>query len=706
MPKYTWEKMQNDPQELRKLIETIEQIDGKSSDESDKRLENMLTQLRSLQEKPNQKNANQIFADNMEKLGDRISFLKHSLQRKYDSIKGIPGFEQLEENLDLPEPGTGAFKAEELRSLIYDKNGGDLSTIATADVHFFSQFAALHDEVKDKKDWRKHKISSIFSSTDGSAEGPASDIMEEMLKHGGAQTLTEMDNDEKVQMLTNTKNGAEINEFLYRIYIEGASETLEFYREKAKKGGSIYTIPFRTKHKLTPEARAREEANHNAATKKQSYDVAVDAVSNMITCRKVMKLKPEKGKHFWDAAKVGRAYDQDVKQVVPRFVDSMPREKLGQLMLADHDGAALETSLRKYIVQLNEPPKNLPDSFTPTAKERIEALQEKIRAKETSLDQKRMYAMEIIATRESVGAKRGGENLDKKPDYSGIQERTEQIRKNMAVAFGDAQNIDKYLLSYATSGHGGKMMENYRKSFIRGVCLQNAQGNLPPDLSDLDMPPAKLRIETLQQQLRNSGNKDGRDSVTFYLAAILAARENVNAQRGGKGLENRLHDSRALQARTNELAKQLSLLDNKDLDKLRTLAISGHGGKMKNTFDSPVYQDKIESKIQDNKNKQAVEEQKLDDERAVKDLREHEGDNRKFLDALRRYKTMDDDEQKFAEQYVRDHPLTRNEAEQIAKENRLTLNIPSYRPKLPEQEKISGQDKQTNRTQEQQSIQL
>lgn len=245
MPKYTWEKMQNDPQELRKLIETIEQIDGKSSDESDKRLENMLTQLRSLKEKPNQKNANQIFADNMEKLGDRISFLKNTpqLQRKYDSIKNIPDLAQLQENLDLPEPGTAAFKAEELRSLIYDKNGGDLS-IGIGDVAFFSQFAALYEEVKGRKDWRNVKIRSIFSSTDGGAEGPASDIMAEMLKHGGAQTLTEMDNDEKVQMLTNTKNGAEINEFLYRIYIEGASETLENYREKPRRAEASTPFPF------------------------------------------------------------------------------------------------------------------------------------------------------------------------------------------------------------------------------------------------------------------------------------------------------------------------------------------------------------------------------------------------------------------------------------------------------------------------------
>jgi len=96
-------------------------------------------------------------------------------------------------------------------------------------------------------------------------------------------------------------------------------------------------------------------------------------------------------------------------------------------------------------------------------------------------------------------------------------------------------------------------------------------------------PPAKTRIEELQSKLKKEKDPTAKMRLT---AEIIANRELSDAQRGGKGLENR-PDPVAVAARTAELAAEMSKVresDPKAMDKLVAQATSGHGGKMMEAY--------------------------------------------------------------------------------------------------------------------------
>ena len=106
-------------------------------------------------------NAEHIFNSGMQMLGDRMGYYYKEAKPEdakvtEDILKGLDGYDDLMDSLDLPEPGTGAFVAESMRSRVYDELVSDLMFPGVEQL--FCSYAAFNDMVRGQPDWRRATI--------------------------------------------------------------------------------------------------------------------------------------------------------------------------------------------------------------------------------------------------------------------------------------------------------------------------------------------------------------------------------------------------------------------------------------------------------------------------------------------------------------------------------------------------------------------
>lgn len=141
-----------------------------------------------------------------------------------------------------------------------------------------------------------------------------------------------------------------------------------------------------------------------------------------------------------------------------KYISKMPYEKLRSLILTGH-GGEMEKSFRGFVAKGDKLPENLPERLMPTAKERCEALQKKLQDAKKPEDKENLFG-ELIATRQAVEAKTGGENLDKKPKAEVVNRKLAENKDDPALGklLKKAAN-DPKAQALALKGHGGKFTE-------------------------------------------------------------------------------------------------------------------------------------------------------------------------------------------------------------------------------------------------------
>ena len=133
-------------------------------------------------------------------------------------------------------------------------------------------------------------------------------------------------------------------------------------------------------------------------------------------------------------------------------------------------GGGLEDLFSRHLAQTAVPgdPVCSPEMtrWRPTAKQRIEALQEMLRSGNLKEHQRRMALAEIIAARELTEARRGGafsgadERLNRKLSPDALVNRARQVNECLGLLSPEKQEL---LLEKAVNGHGGAMLEDYKK---------------------------------------------------------------------------------------------------------------------------------------------------------------------------------------------------------------------------------------------------
>ena len=197
--------------------------------------------------------------------------------------------------------------------------------------------------------------------------------------------------------------------------------------------------------------------------------------------------------------------------------DALKREAIS--VVGKGHGGGLDDMFGRYLAETAKPGELLCSDaarrWAPTAIQRIEAMQKLLREdganpQKMQTAEKRRCLAEIIAAREMVDARRGGpilgahENLYKK--LSDPEKHLARVRDVEACL--TMMNPEKVaaLLEKATDGHGGAMLEDYKKLNTVKAHLKEIQETKAARDEARRIDPA-IALALLQERGRNNGDK-------------------------------------------------------------------------------------------------------------------------------------------------------------------------------------------------------
>ena len=260
------------------------------------------------------------------------------------------------------------------------------------------------------------------------------------------------------------------------------------------------------------------------------------------------------------------------------FLDENARE-VEKLAKSGH-GGELEEKFKDYICKMKQLPAEVPQDYMPTAKERVEGLQDKIKDPSfLSLDREAQaeYYAELMAARRSVDAERNKkETLEANVDPKKATEISNSL-KNCKTFKDFLKNNPGAVRKAALSGHGGALEDQF-KDYVLHL------GKIPADIPKAYMPNARARTEVLQDKLKEKDfSRRGPAAQQDIYRELIATRTAVNSLRGDKKSLDRQIDPAKLQENRSMLEKCSGVtrfLENTHPADLKDAATAGHGGAL------------------------------------------------------------------------------------------------------------------------------
>ena len=169
-------------------------------------------------------------------------------------------------------------------------------------------------------------------------------------------------------------------------------------------------------------------------------------------------------------------------------------------------GAAFETWFRDYVATNGLAPKSpLMDRYLPSAEQRVNIMQQKMRHKCPTLQDQKDCLTQIIASRLAVNAKRGGmfTGMDEQMKNAPKGETYEQCLElaNKAVNQMNKTALRR-LIKESVDGHGGKMLDTFTN--MTGITTQNWKGKINEAPENLIKPQFKAEQPQPQQKAAES----------------------------------------------------------------------------------------------------------------------------------------------------------------------------------------------------------
>ena len=168
---------------------------------------------------------------------------------------------------------------------------------------------------------------------------------------------------------------------------------------------------------------------------------------------------------------------------------------------ASGHGGALEDAFKDYVKNMDRIPSDVPKAYMPTALERTEILQKKI--KSSAFQSKNMYEQnliykELVATRAAVEAIRGSKkSLDVPIDAEKLGEARNQLyAQGGADSFFDEASRT-ILKDAAAAGHGGALEDKLKADLL----LQAAVEGVVPEAPARYQPTSAQLRERIKQEL-------------------------------------------------------------------------------------------------------------------------------------------------------------------------------------------------------------
>lgn len=218
--------------------------------------------------------------------------------------------------------------------------------------------------------------------------------------------------------------------------------------------------------------------------------------------------------------------------------------------------------------------------WNPTARQQIEALQERFKKGTLNGKEQKLKAIsQILAARDVLEVRPGVKGGDERLDYRLTPEvfQTAVTKYEAPLRELSEQQIDA-LSRQAQIGHGGALTEAY------GKLPQRERQRKEAPAKELG-PTAKFYIESMKQQYRMAQSGSERRRCA---AGIIAARELVDAKRGSvfggdKALEQQISPKKLAERRA-DVEEYLRNLTEEDQTKILSQANTGHGGAMLESY--------------------------------------------------------------------------------------------------------------------------
>jgi len=328
--------------------------------------------------------------------------------------------------------------------------------------------------------------------------------------------------------------------------IEVLQNTLNDYPAKSEQALSLYSEIFRTRRAVKA---VHGEKDRLKANIDPDYLMHVPHIENSETFKKFVA---EKG----DALK------------------SMIRK--------GHGGEA-ELMFKEHVLNLDRIPSDIQKEYMPTALERTETLQKKIKSADFTRmgeDQRADLYAELLSARDCVGAVRGKKDSLKygmdplaAGNWTKYWGRSKTFKDFLRLNPGEARKA-------ALTGHGGELEDKLYNYVLHQDAIRN-------DVPDKYIPTALKRTEALQYRIKHA-DFDGYslEKQTMLYAELMATRTATGAQRGKKDSLDKKLDPAAVENWRESMKNSKTLKDfvASNPDAVRKAALSGHGGALDDMF--------------------------------------------------------------------------------------------------------------------------
>ena len=479
---------------------------------------------------------------------------------KYQQFfENFPAFGKIRNKLQLPEHGTGREFAMAIRGFVLSE--GPRS--AGGHKYLFRKVLFAQETRKDP-DWENKKIDK------DALVKQAEELEQQTIPLGNV--LEELSAEAAYQIVDANDGGAKAEKYL-----------TEWMQDRVRARQEI--------HEQTPEERVEELLSLPLRERyiKLMMSNKEDRSNTILEMLAARSLSREYGEHpekFQTAEEVDQRFEEirSSYSVFDKPLNYIQQNEMEHVWW-DPTGADLEASFKKRMIGADRVDywQAVDPVMYPTARQQIEGLQRAIQNNElTNREKKRGALAQILAAREMLHVRRGIRGGDERLDQTMTAEvfsRAEEIYNTLGRLPAEQLNA---LCDKAKEGHGGVLEEDYHALLRKQAA---ARDRVEGDPRRDQLPTAKERIEALQARLR--GARDQAEQLRC-VAGIIAARQTVGAQRGGRlGGDKRLNntlDARKLEEREQDVAEYLSNLPDATLRTLVSQAAEGHGGAMTETY--------------------------------------------------------------------------------------------------------------------------
>ena len=360
-------------------------------------------------------------------------------------------YDKLEGYLDINQSFSGQSLRSRLDNILKAHDGQVSEDIGALNIalinhdlnNLYSEIDASSKMSQDERTELKNLLEYVYAGLEPSSDGHANTINPTDEQKNNIKLAEEKDTIEVLSEYTNGKSGLNVLD-RYKNAVKAMPKTFRGPDAKKAEANALYQLKEHCFDIMATRRSINAERNNKAGLKKAVPDG-----------KKIYQTKQNLKKN----------------KVLNDFLNSMSYKDF-RTLAEDGHGGAMEDKFTDYLKKgVNEIPKDAPSEYMPSAKDRIEALQDKMKSsaflKQTSVEDQRKLYVEMMATRAAVGSvRRDKSSLAGKVNPDSLDKVRESFKKEpLATALSRVTSNKDDLeraRKAAIEGHGGALEDLVR----------------------------------------------------------------------------------------------------------------------------------------------------------------------------------------------------------------------------------------------------